>query len=49
MVDYIYAEFGFDKEAIRAAMKKWNVMEDVYFSDCIQPIKTMMDNSFLNL
>jgi hypothetical protein len=49
VVDYIYSEYGYDKEAIRAAMKKWNVLEDEYFADYIQTVREVMDNSFLNL
>ena len=49
VVDHIYIEYGFDKEAIRAAMIKHNVSDDKSFEMIIDKLEKYHDNSFLNI
>ncbi len=49
MTDYVYLEFGYDKEALRAALIKWNVDEDEDFEEYTNALEVIRDSSFLNI
>ncbi len=49
LTDYVYLEFGYDKEALRAAMNKWNVEEDDEFEEYSNALEVIRDTSFLNI
>ena len=49
VIDCVYAEFGFDKEAIRAAMMNHKINEDQSFEDLINKLEEYHNNSFVFL
>ncbi len=49
VIDYVYLEFGYDKEALRAAIIKWNVDEDEEFEPYMNGLDVIRDSSFLNI
>ena len=46
VTDYIYAEFGLDREAIRAAILHHNIAEDAEFFEILQSIEKLQNSSF---
>jgi hypothetical protein len=49
VTDYVYLEYGYDREAIRAAINKINLNEDPEFNDIMKRIENIQNNSFLNI
>lgn len=49
VTDHIYYEYGFDKEAIRAAIEKHQIDSDKSFDELIEELDKFRDNSFLNM
>jgi hypothetical protein len=49
VTDYVYLEYGFDREAIRAAVIKHNIQEDVDFSEILRWLESIKNSSFLNI
>ena len=49
MTDYVYLEFGYDKEALRSAIIKWNIVEDEDFENFTDLLEILRDSSFLNI
>ncbi len=48
LLDYVYFEFGYDKEALRAAIIKWNVDEDDDFEPYLSGLDVIRDTTFIN-
>lgn len=49
VVDLTYEEFGYDKEAIKAAFKKHSIDKDESFFTLISQLREYQQNSFLNI
>ncbi len=48
LLDHVYFEFGYDKEALRAAIIKWNVDEDDDFEPYLSGLDVIRDTTFIN-
>ena len=48
VTDTVYSEFGFDKEAIRAAIQKHEIHNDKSFDEIIYKLEEFRNTSFLN-
>jgi hypothetical protein len=49
VTDHVYLEFGLDREAIKAAIKKHNVYQDYNFENVIVKLENFQNNSFINI
>lgn len=49
VTDYVYLEYGFDREAIRAAILKHNIKEDPEFGEILRWLESIKNSSFLNI
>jgi hypothetical protein len=49
VTDYVYLEYGFDREAIRAAINNNNLLDDPEFSEIMARIESIRNSSFLNI
>lgn len=49
VTDYVYLEYGYDREAIRAAINKNNIQEDPEFTEIMKRIESIQNSSFLNI
>ena len=49
VTDYVYSEYGYDREAIRAAIIKNNIQEDPQFKDILKKLQSFQNNTFLNI
>jgi hypothetical protein len=49
VTDYVYSYYGFDREAIRAAIMKHNIQEDPEFSEILKWLESIKNSSFLNI
>ena len=49
VIDKVYAEYGFDKEAVRAAINKHNIHNDSTFEDILKKLNEFKNESFLNI
>jgi hypothetical protein len=49
VTDQIYSEFGYDREAIKAAINNKNIYEDPDFADIIRRMDSIRNSSFLNI
>ncbi len=49
VTDYVYSEYGYDREAIRASINKNNIQEDQQFMNILKRIESFQDSSFLNI
>lgn len=49
VTDFTYSEFGFDKEAVKAAMRKLEVEDDESFDGILKKLEDYQKNSFLNI
>jgi hypothetical protein len=49
VTDYVYLEYGYDREAIRAAIIKNNIQEDPHFKDVLKILESFQNNTFLNI
>lgn len=49
VTDHVYLEFGLDREAIKAAIKKHNVSQDYNFENVIVKLENFQNNSFINI
>ena len=48
VIDYVYQEYGLDRDAIKSSIKKVNIHEDKDFEDVISRIDSCQNSSFLN-
>lgn len=48
MTDYVYLEYGYDREAVRAAINKINIQDDQEFQEIMKRIDSIHNSSFLN-
>jgi hypothetical protein len=48
VTDTVYSEYGFDKEAIRAAIQKHEIYNDKSFDEIINKLEDYRNSSFLN-
>ncbi len=48
LLDHVFFEFGYDKEALRAAIIKWNVDEDDDFEPYLSGLDIIRDTTFIN-
>ena len=49
VTDFVYLEYGLDREAIKAAIKKHNIYKDLNFEKIIQKLENFQNNSFINI
>ena len=49
VTDHVYLEYGLDREAIKAAIKKHNVYDDNNFENVIVKLEKFQNNSFINI
>lgn len=49
VTDTVYSEFGFDREAIRAAIQKHDIYKDKSFEEVIYKLEEYRNSSFLNI
>jgi hypothetical protein len=49
VTDHVYQEFGLDREAIKAAIKKHKVNEDLEFENVVDKLENFQNNSFINI
>lgn len=49
VTDHVYLEYGYDREAIRAAINKYFNKDDIEFDEIIERLENIQNNSFLNI
>ena len=49
ITDLIYLQYGFEKEAIKAAMNAHNIYEDPNFNKILLKLEEYQKDSFLNI
>jgi hypothetical protein len=49
VTDHVYLEFGLDREAIKAALKKYSIYEDEEFARVKEKLENFQNNSFINI
>ena len=49
VTDHVYLEYGLDREAIKAALKKFSIYQDEEFSKVRQKLENFQNNSFINI
>ena len=49
VTDKVYSEFGFDKDAIRAAITKHDIVHDKAFEEILLKLEDFRNSSFLNI
>ena len=48
VTDHSYAEFGYEKQAIQAAVEKLKLDEDPSFKELLEKLESYQKNTFLN-
>lgn len=46
VTDYCYEEFGFEKQAIQAAVDKLDLIKDTQFSEILSKLENYQKNTF---
>ena len=49
VIDYTYIEYGFDREAMKAAEIKHSIEEDPEFQECLKKLSEFQKDAFLNI
>lgn len=49
VTDSMYMEYGYDREAIRAAIETCNIKDDPEFTETVKRIESIRNSSFLNI
>jgi hypothetical protein len=49
VADFVYKEYGYDREAIRAGIIEYKIQDDPEFKDVLSKIHAIQENSFLNI
>ena len=49
VTDHVYLEFGLDREAIKAALKKYSLNEDEEFTKIKEKLDNFQNDSFINI
>lgn len=47
VTDFVYLEYGLDREAIKSGIKKHNIYEDLNFGNIIKKLENFQNNSFI--
>lgn len=49
VTDFVYLEYGLDREAIKAGLKKYSINEDEEFKKVKEKLENFQNNSFINI